>query len=168
MQDKRVIIRPAVKDDVRFLNDLRNEVRKSLHNSAVFSLNDAERWFENLPESSKRLIISSNETRGIKIGAIRIDKIDLKNSTCYAGLDISPKYQSKGFGRRSWELLLDELFNQMAMEVVYLEVLATNDIAIGLYEKLGFEKCGSFPKAIRRDGKRIDSIVMWITREMVK
>ncbi len=62
---------------------------------------------------------------------------------CIAGLDVSERFRGQGLGRtmmsRALEICARSLFKH-----VFLTVVPTNAIAVGLYRKFGFEKIGEF------------------------
>ena len=49
---------------------------------------------------------------------------------------------------------------QLGLEILNLEVFATNDRAKHVYEKLGYREVGAWPKVIKKDGVYIDGILM--------
>lgn len=66
------------------------------------------------------------------------------------------KYTSMGIGTAMLETAID-LARQMGYEQLELEVVADNEKAIGLYKKMGFEICGTMPKAMKyKDGSYAD------------
>jgi len=77
-----------------------------------------------------------------------------------------PEYRGKGYGRKSYEMVLEYLFKHMNMHTVYLRVIDMNQRARSLYEKVGFELTGRFPEFIYRDGKYRDYLLMSMTRQM--
>ena len=52
---------------------------------------------------------------------------------------IDQKYQGKGYGKKSIEILSRQLFDEYDTEQIYLSVYDDNPVAIRLYEKAGFE-----------------------------
>lgn len=60
-----------------------------------------------------------------------------------ANVIVDEMYRGKGYGRRLCETLLAKA-KEMGGYTAYLQVIQTNQIAINLYEKLGFEKTYSY------------------------
>lgn len=60
-------------------------------------------------------------------------------------IGIDPHYQRRGYGKELMRAMID-LASQHGCEVMSLEVRVSNELAILLYESLGFEK-----QAIRKD-----------------
>ena len=56
-------------------------------------------------------------------------------------LCVSPKAQNKGIGKRMLEKLIEEARNKQA-ETILLEVRPSNEAAVALYNKMGFDEIG--------------------------
>ena len=56
---------------------------------------------------------------------------------------IDHKSQGKGYGRKAVELVLDEMKQLDGCNSIYLSTEPENEIAIKLYESLGFQKTGN-------------------------
>lgn len=57
---------------------------------------------------------------------------------------IDYKYQNKGYGKSSLELLISVMINEYKCNKIYLSTFKDNIGAIKLYEKFGFEFNGEF------------------------
>ena len=76
------------------------------------------------------------------------------------GIVISEGFRGVGVGERLMSEVLREA-RRMGIWLVELEVLAINDRAKRLYEKVGFKTVGVVPNKILRDGKSIDIVAMY-------
>lgn len=141
--------------DLPFLIEIRNECREFLHDNREFTLADAERWFE-----AARPTFWLIRYEGNPIGYFRTSDYSTRNRTMMAGADLHRDYRGKGLGYASWKAFLDFAFPYFNLYSVSLEVLASNERALSLYQKLGFQIEGHKRGAILRDGNRIDSILM--------
>lgn len=166
-------IRPLEVSDVSWLVNLRNdeEVLLNIHDPIMYPAHKTEQWLKNLPGSSMRWVahrIAEGTIWGVippwQIALIRIDHFDTLNHNCYVGMDIDKEYRGKGLSKEIYKLVLDKLFQVYNMDTIYLEVLATNERAIHIYDKLGFVKTGCFPRKILRNDKYIDSNIMSLTK----
>ena len=73
---------------------------------------------------------------------------------------IRPQFQGMGIG---YSILLEtiQLIKETECEKIFLEVDFTNKIAIRLYSKLGFQKCGLRKQYYENlNGKNTDAIIM--------
>lgn len=57
-------------------------------------------------------------------------------------LMIDAKHQSKGYGKEAMEKLIERIKQDQEHKVIYLSFEPENNLAKGLYEKLGFEADG--------------------------
>ena len=82
-----------------------------------------------------------------------------RGHTGYLGIGVAKDKRRIGLGKRMMEALL-ELAKKAGLKIVILDVYATNTVAIGLYEKVGFKEVGRIPKGVLRDGHFIDLVRM--------
>ena len=76
------------------------------------------------------------------------------------GIALYQKYTGQGIGRIMLERLLS-VAKEKGYEQVELDVVATNERAIRLYKRLGFEICGTFPNQMKyKDGTYADAYLM--------
>ena len=76
-----------------------------------------------------------------------------------------PAARRRGYGAESLQLLLRFAFDEMNLDRVGLQVIASNSEAIRLYERAGFVKEGVLRRVVLRRGQRIDVIAMGMLRE---
>ncbi len=69
------------------------------------------------------------------------------------GVYCDPQYRKQGFTQQLIQKMIDIVTEQGVVKTIGLSVLTENQSAIKLYEKLGFQKYGTEPKALY-DGKR--------------
>lgn len=62
----------------------------------------------------------------------------------------------QGYGTEATRLLLEFAFRELNLYRVQLTVFSYNERAIALYEKLGFQREGTFREFLNRDGERHD------------
>lgn len=162
-------LRKADSSDAFFISSVRNdpEVIKNLHDPRMYSVEDCAKWLDNMGNNSERLIVY-NDLEEKNIGVFRIDNIDQINHNCYVGLDISKLYRGQKLARPAYRLLFDYLFNKRNMNVLYLEHLDQGGSFLGdFYKSLGFRECGTFYNKVYRDGKPINSILMYLIKGKV-
>ncbi|EKT53629.1 GNAT family N-acetyltransferase [Providencia sneebia] len=76
------------------------------------------------------------------------------------GITVSQAHQGKGIGSKLMEVLVDYCDNWLNIRRIELEVYATNDNGLGLYQKFGFQQEGIMRDYAFRDGKYVDAIMM--------
>ena len=117
----------------------------------------------NITQKNKNFTIVTTESENI-LGVIRIYNIDPVNSNCEIGVDIVKFYRNKGYGTKSYNMVLKYLFEHLNINMAYLKVIENNEAAIPLYEKIGFIKTGYFKDYMYRYGKYWNYNIMCITK----
>ena len=170
---EEIWIKPTELADVPEIVALRNDPSTLLHLHDVNQYNAAqtEAWLRTLPATSKRYSAfewlnapAMPVECGEFLGLVRIDRIDSVSRNCAIGLDVVAKHRGKGLSAKVYAWLLDYLFHQLNMHMVYLEVLESNERAIHVYERLGFRVDGRLRQRIFRNGTYEDSILMSLLR----
>ncbi len=82
---------------------------------------------------------------------------------CNIAIALYEEFCSQGIGKVMMEYLLEEAKN-MGFEQAELEVVARNERAISLYEKLGFEQVGMIPNAMKHKDGSYESLLMMVKR----
>jgi len=166
-------IKPSEVSDVPAIVALRNDPATfiHLHDANQYSEAQTENWLRHLPATSKRYSVfpwlNSPVTPpelGPFIGLVRVDRIDSVSRNCAVGLDLVPEHRGKGLSQKVYAWLLDYLFHQLNMHMVYLEVLESNTRAQHVYERLGFRVDGRLRQRVFRNGTYEDSILMSLLR----
>lgn len=78
---------------------------------------------------------------------------------CGLGIAIRDGYRDVGIGTRMMETLISQA-KDWGLKLVKLSVFSTNERAIHVYEKVGFNEVGRYPNYIFKDGKYIDNVDM--------
>lgn len=160
-------VEPVTGQALKWLRNLRNQCRTFLGNQDIVSLEDQEGWFERIrmdPTVKYFLPTIKKENMGVPyrqwVGLIRITHIDMINRSACIGCDIHETYRKNGYGKQAFEWAKQYCVDILNLRRLWLLVLETNERAIKMYEKCGFQEEGRQKKAIWRDGKYIDYIMM--------
>lgn len=86
-------------------------------------------------------------------GTVSLKNIDSNANTAEYAIALRYSAQGKGIGTFATKEILEYAFNKLALNRVYLNVLADNVNAIRLYEKCGFIFEGEFKQHIKVQGK---------------
>ena len=148
----KITFNELLKEDLEFLNKVRNLSRHMLHDNKYYTLEDTTKWFdENNPEF---YIIYLDE---IKIGYFRTSNL-IKNESIYIGADLHPDYKGKGLAYESYLKFIPFISKKHNLKKLKLEVLSTNKIALNLYKKLNFEIVNEIE--FLRDENKIFNVIM--------
>ena len=163
-----IAFRVIEKNDLEMLRKLHND-QSTWENLLMIDFVDEDNqveWWKSLhkKQNDKRYVICFKDNPEEIIGRLRIQNINWQHHNCEVGLDILPNYRGKGFGVKSYNMLLDFLFNQYNMNMVYLKVADFNPGAKKLYHKVGFKETGYLHNFFFRKGKYWDYLIMSITK----
>ena len=121
-----------------------------------------EREFVSVPvtyEMASFAVVTKAEDR--LIGNVSLRGANPENRSCNLGIMIGDKeYWGRGYGADIMRTACRFGFGMMNLHRIELEVLAGNDRAYRLYERLGFKVEGTRRQAYYRFGRYFDSIVM--------
>jgi len=77
------------------------------------------------------------------------------------GIVVAQGYRGAGLGKEMVRTALSQA-SKLGIRLIELEVFATNEPAMRVYEKLGFKKFGTIPNKVLRDGRFIDIVGMYV------
>lgn len=165
---KDIAFRPLEFADLEPLRLLHNDHDTLLQLGSVelFSAPEQEDWFERVSRnpSVRRYALVMADTNEL-IGLLRLQNIDIHNRNLEVGLDIMPQWRGKGYGRKSYAMVLEYLFLHFNMNLVWLRVGDFNPGAMSLYHKIGFLETGRFPGFLYRHGRHYDYVLMSMLRD---
>jgi len=137
-------------------------VSENLESQMPLSLVHEERWFEEtlkLPVEQQPLAIDAKTGRGKweHIGGAGFHCIDKRNRLAECGIMIgNRKYWDRGYGTDALLTLLRFGFESLNFNRIQLCVIAFNDRAIHVYEKIGFIREGTWREVHFYQGKYWD------------
>lgn len=138
---------------------------------AVISIGDSYTF---APDSSKEKMLSfwcgedketyiailDNEIVGTFF--IKPNQPDLGSHICNAGYMVSPNTKGKGIGRKMAEFSLPEAKRLGFKAMQFNFVVKSNEIAVKLWQKLGFEIIGEIPEAFQhKDLGLVNALIMY-------
>jgi len=94
------------------------------------------------------------------IGCERDRRTKVRHLGHVIGTMVRTEERGRGTGRALLEALIAEARRADGVELLTLTVTAGNLPAIRLYERAGFVRCGTQPRAIRVDGRDLDKDLM--------
>lgn len=124
---------------------------------------EQEKEFIESLNGSKRDLMIIAEVDGEVAGNCSFSPVGGKTRVrhrCSIGIALYKKYWGLGIGRELMSLLLQSA-KECGYEQAELEVVSKNERAVALYEKIGFERVGERPKAMKhKDGSYDSNIIM--------
>ncbi|MBN2390831.1 MAG: GNAT family N-acetyltransferase [Anaerolineae bacterium] len=99
------------------------------------------------------------------IGFIELDGILWTHGTAWFSIAIGlPEYREKGYGTEAARLALAFAFQELNMHRVQATVFSYNRRSMAMFERLGFQREGTFREFIHRDRERYDMLLYGILR----
>lgn len=167
LEGKKVRLRAVERVDlpifVKWIND--PEVTQFLELNPPMSLEDEEKWFVSLQKSEDK-VFSIDTMEGKLIGNVGLIKLNWKDRSVLMGIMIGEKeLWNLGYGTDAIETLLRYLFQELAMNRVYLIADERNARALHCYEKLGFKKEGVLRKNRYKNGAYTNDVMMSLLKD---
>ncbi|WP_341322793.1 GNAT family protein [Solibacillus sp. FSL H8-0523] len=146
--ENKVYLRAFEHSDISFLNTIRNNdtlYQTTTGNKYYISSEHDKKWIEDKIFNNYNqlyLVICSSESQQ-PLGYVCANNIDYINRKAeWGGLIVTNELNSKGIGTDAGYLLLDHLFGELGMNMVYAYVNENNKASYRLSEKYGFKKDG--------------------------
>lgn len=96
-------------------------------------------------------------TEDYLIGFLELGEVLWNHGSSWLAIAIGESdYRGMGYGYEAMTLALDFAFRELNLHRIQLTVFSYNPTAIGLYEKLGFQREGVYREFLNRDGARHD------------
>jgi ribosomal protein S18 acetylase RimI-like enzyme len=162
---KEVILRSPKWGD---LDDMLNFINSLVDEEAMITANQKQtreseidwlaRKLTNLEKD--RIINVVAEVDGRMVGSCEVEPRPGRFSHVgVLGISVKQGYREVGIGQ---ELMkeAERQAAQMGLESIMLEVFATNDRAIHVYEKMEYRRIGAIPDGIKYRGEYVDSVYM--------
>lgn len=115
-------------------------------------------WFGEDKETY--VAISDNQILGTFF--LKSNQPDLGSHICNAGYMVSPEAKGKGIGRKMGEFSLPEAKRLGFKAMQFNFVVKSNEVAVKLWQKLGFEIIGEIPEAFQhKDLGLVNALIMY-------
>lgn len=168
-EGQTIVVRSAEPTDakilIKYMKDVASETDNLLREPEEVDMTEESEatFLRNMIESERDIMLTAFTEAGKLIGVCSINGIGDKKRIlhrCDLAIALYRKYCGRGIGNILMSVLLDAA-KSAGYEQAELEVVSTNKNAIMLYEKHGFEKTGSHPRAMKyADGSYADFDIM--------
>lgn len=166
----RIRLTSLRKDDVSAIFEWRKDTRYTRSwNSDPFgeqTETQIQEWIEGLGKTEREIAFAIRPLDSDDlVGTVGLDEIEWVNRVAGLGIRIgNPSDWGQGYGTEAMQLLIGYAFNELNLFRLQLTVFAFNDRALGLYERLGFLKEGTFRQFMERGGTRHDMFLYGMLR----
>lgn len=160
---RTVVIRRAIEADaeslIRNINEVGAEGDWILTESLAWDLRREREWIRGFDDSSSVLYVGEVDGRVVGQVDAHIASYAKARHVSSLGIAITKSYRGLGIGRFLMERVLVWM-KARGVEKAVLEVFSTNERAIALYQKLGFEVEGARKRHYKIRGKYVDDVMM--------
>jgi RimJ/RimL family protein N-acetyltransferase len=161
-----VRLAPLTSADSDVLFSWRSDRRLMLLNGAYHPVSESAHraWFERIQQQEDAFVFGIRVGDGDKlIGSCQLHSIHPVHRSAELQMRIaSAEHRGRGFGSEALRALLAFAFRDLNLHRVYLHVLATNDVAVHVYEKAGFTREGVLRHGAYVDGRYVDMVALAI------
>ena len=154
----KIYLRAFEYSDLSFLNTIRNDddlFQTTTGNKYYISSEHDKKWIEDKIFNNYNqlyLVICCSESHK-PMGYLSINNIDYVNRKAeYGGMVISKEFSIKGIGTTTGNLMLNHLFNELGMNMVYCYIKEDNMATQRITEKFGFNKDGIIRDYVYKQG----------------
>jgi UDP-4-amino-4,6-dideoxy-N-acetyl-beta-L-altrosamine N-acetyltransferase len=160
-------MRPLRPDDRQRVLEWRNrpEVARYMLSDHRISESEHARWFDAaLTATSARHWIA--ELGGEPVGLFSLSEISEEHRRASWGFYVAdPRLRGHGVASTAWRFLLRHAFEELGIEKLCSEVLATNDAVVRMHERFGFHVDGVLRQHVRKNDRRVDVVALSLLRD---
>lgn len=164
---ERVVLRPIVASDGPSMwQDFADiEANRLTGTRGTFTQEQIEQWCATRAEQDDRLDLAvTDPNTGDWCGEVVISDWEEENQACSFRIALSAHARDRGMGTEATRLILDYVFDELAVNRVELEVYSFNPRARAVYERVGFVHEGTRREALLWEDERVDAIMMSMLR----
>lgn len=162
-----VTLRPIGLDDMTRILAWRNLPEVSAYMYTDHRISDAEhaRWFAGaMTDETKRYWVI--ELDGEPVGLANLYDIQALQKRAYWAFYLADdRVRGKGVGSATERFVMRHVFEELGLEVLCCEVLASNDGVVKMHQRYGFQVDGVLRRHVIKGGERVDVVTMSLLRE---
>jgi len=153
--------------DIHRVREWRNlpEISAYMYTDHEIFDNEHARWFGNaINDPSRRYWII--ELEGVPVGLANLYDISAAHRRAYWAFYLaSPEVRGRGVGSYAERFVIRYTFEDLALEKLCCEVLATNAAVVKMHQRYGFQVDGTLRQHVVKSGERVDVVTLSLLRE---
>lgn len=166
---EEIIIRYPTKEDLKqmweYINTLSKERTFIRFQGEEISLVDEEKFLnsflENISQRKAVQLLVIHDGKIIGISDIMMKELAEKHIGVF-GITVAKNFRGQGVGKMLMEFLINEAKRNIAqLEIIVLDVFASNSLAKSMYQKFGFVEYGVLPKGVKLEKGYADRVFMY-------
>jgi len=167
--DKEICLQPLRREHInnRYLSWLNDSDVTRFLETKKSTKKELSDYYKNILKNTNAVIFAI-EIHKKHIGNAKLE-INWKHGYANFGIMIGDKKQwGKGYGTRVARIIIDYVFNRLSFHAVTLGVYGNHDAAIMSYKRAGFRIKGRVQDMLNFEGRRVDKVIMGISRRDFK
>lgn len=156
-------VRPDDKDRILGWRNL-PDVSRYMYTDHLITAEEHEKWFQAAQNDTTRrcwIIVCD----GQDVGLANVYQLDRRNLRCYWAFYVaSPDVRGKGVGSVVEYLVLRGVFDEMKLNKLCCEVLASNEAVIDMHKSFGFRQEGLFREHVIKGEVPADIVCLAMLR----
>lgn len=160
-------LRPLALGDIERVLEWRNlpEVAAYMYTDHAITETEHVRWFASaMTDASKKYWII--ELDGSPVGLVNLYDISAHHGRAYWAFYLAvPGVRGRGVGSTVERFVLRYTFENLGLDTLCCEVLATNEGVVKMHERYGFRVDGVLRKHVRKHDDRVDVVTMSLLRD---
>lgn len=144
---EKIYLRPILRSDLTYLNKWKNDedIFRNLGGGFLpVSIDQQEKWLDSMIDmtgNNRRFIICNYEDK--PVGMVGLYNINWIHRFCEIGVYIGDKaQQGRGFGKEACILIENFAKEFLNLRKIKLFVVQDNDMAVSMWDKLGYKVAG--------------------------
>ena len=161
IMSKEIGLRVVEKDDLAFIHQLNNNADimsywfEEAHQSMAYLEDSYDKSIDN--KNMRQFILTKNDERLGYVALFSIESVHLKAEFA---IMIDPKHQGHGYAGIATDLAMDYAFSVLNLHKLYLIADQTNEKAIHVYKKSGFQIEGELKDEYFVNGSYHNAVIM--------
>ncbi|NND64074.1 MAG: GNAT family N-acetyltransferase [Flavobacteriaceae bacterium] len=148
---KKVVLRAIEQEDLKSINKWSNdpEINYKLGGwHFPSSMQDQQKWYENLSVKSNNQRFAIETFKGELIGVANLVEINWKDRNAFHGMLLGDStIRGKGYGTDTVMTLAKYAFEELGLKRLDTTIIANNEASLGLY----MNKCGWKQEGVKKD-----------------
>lgn len=158
-------IRALEETDLEFVHQLNNDysIMSYWFEEPYKTLSELKHLYSEhlLNEDARRFVIEDEE---LLVGIVELVGISYVHRNCEIQIIVKPEFNGKGYAKFAFEKCLAYAFDIINMHKVHLYVDTTNEKAVHIYKKSGFNIEGTLKEQFYTKGKYQDAHLMGLLK----
>ena len=160
-------LRPLELGDIARVLEWRNrpEVARYMYTDHVISEREHARWFGTaMSNEDRRYWII--ELDGEPVGLANLYDISTRQKLAYWAFYLADdRVRGRGVGSATERFVMRHAFEDLALEKLCCEVLATNEGVVKMHQRYGFQIDGVLRRHVIKAGERVDVVTMSLLKQ---